>query len=153
MDWLAAILGTVLKFGAEWIEGWYAANKAKADEWAARTREAQLASLRRSADLERQITAAASKPPAVLTPQEWNLGTPVLLLVALLFLTGCDAFTRYVYIDARLPIIKTPFRPPLALVTPFNERELALVGYATALEAAILSYNQAAAAENIKNGY
>lgn len=152
MEWLTAILGTVLQVGVDWFRSWYAAEKAEADRWAARTKEGQMASLKRAAVDSAAAKAAAAKATAPATPAEWNLGAAPVLLLGLLLLPGC--ITRTVYIPAARPILEAPARPAVPTEpVAWTDRERILAGYATALEALVQEYNRRAKEENAANGY
>lgn len=150
----SAILTTVLSFAADWLKGWYQAERAEADRWAARTKEGQMESLKRALADSRAIAAAAN---ATMPPDDaiqWNARTVAApcLLASLLALPGC--FERVVYVPAARPIIDAPVRPSVPVAPKqWTERERILAGYAAALEAAVVEYNKRARAENTRNGY
>lgn len=146
----SAILTTVLSFAADWLKGWYQAERAEADRWATRTREGQIASLKRAA-IDQQATAtAAAQAQAPATPVKWNVAA--VLVLAAMALPGC--FERMVYVPSAVPLVAVPARPAVPVEpTVWTGRERILVGYATALEAAISEHNRRAREANTANGY
>lgn len=154
MEWLASILTVVLKFGADWLQGWYAAERAEADRWAARTREGQLASLRRAQGDSQAAAAAAAAATAPADPAAWNRpgGALPALLLALLVCPGC--LGRTVYVPSALPVLQPPPRPAVPIEpSQWSERERILAGYAAALEALVLEHNRRARQQNANHGY
>ena len=152
MEWLTAILGTFLKVGIEWLQGWYAAEKAEADRWAARTKEGQMASFKRALGDSQAAADAAVAATAPADPATWNQTARVLLLAAIVALPGC--FTRTVYVPAAQPILSAPARPAVPTEpATWTDRERILAGYATALEALVHEYNRRAREANGANGY
>ena len=158
--WLASIFGSIFKVGLGFLKDLYKEEKAKEYEWAAKTNEARLESVKDAEKMTLKIKA--TKPIEIAaTPGAWNSGVGLesssltlaaVLLVCILFLPGC-MFTRFVYKEAKLPIIEAPGRPALATTPPFSEREKKLIGYAQQLETKIGAYNKAAKEHNAKNGF
>ena len=70
--WATSILTAVLKTAVDFLKGWYADEAAKENEWAARTREAQLKALKDVKELELRIKRTPAPVPT--TPAEWNRG-------------------------------------------------------------------------------
>lgn len=157
--WLVSIFGSLFKVGLNFLKGMYDAEKAKEYEWAAKTNEARLESVK---DAEKMTLKIKATKPIVIaeTPDAWNSGvgletsslTLASLLLILVLMPGC-LFTRFVYKEAKLPIIEAPGRPALATTPPFSEREKKLIGYAQQLEAKIGAYNKAAKEHNDRNGF
>lgn len=159
--WLSSIIGSLFKVGLNFLKGWYEQEKAKEYEWAAKTAEARLESVKDAEKMELRITNAKPIETAT-TPAAWNSGVgldtnsltlaSLLLLLILLLTPGC-LFTKYVFKAAKLPIIEAPARPQLDIATPFTEREQKLAAYAQQLEAKIAAYNAAAREHNQQNGF
>lgn len=150
----SAILTAVLSFAADWLKGWYQAERAEADRWATRTKAGQMESLKLALADSQAIAGAAKAATPPSDPIQWNARTVAApcLLAALLTLPGC--FERVVYVPSARPVLAVPARPAVPVEpTLWTERERILVGYVTALEAAISEHNRRAHEANAANGY
>lgn len=148
--WLSSIVTAVFKAGLEYLKLWYDQEKAKEHEWNAKTREAQLRSVKDASKMELRIKDAA--PFKVDSPSAWNL-TPLLAILLLVLSSGC-LFTKYVHVPAKMPYIEAPARPQVPTQpATWTAREILLKGYALELESKVKTYNAVAKQENIKNGY
>lgn len=148
--WLASIITSVFKAGLEYLKLWYDQEKAKEHEWNAKTREAQLRTMKDADKMELVIKDA--KPFKVGSPSAWNVA-PLIGVVALLLLSGC-LFTKYVHVPSKLPYIEAPARPQVPTQpATWTAREILLKNYGLELEVKVKAYNAIAKRENIKNGY
>lgn len=148
--WLTSIIGAVVRGVVDYLKLWYDQEQAKVHEWNAKTREAQLRSVKDASKMALEIKDA--KPIKVDSPSAWNL-TPLLVVVVLLLSSGC-LFTKYVYVPAKMPYIEAPVRPQIPTQpATWTPRETLLKGYALELEVKVKTYNAVAKRENIKNGY
>lgn len=149
--WLSSIVTSVFKAGMEYLKLWYDQEKAKEHEWNAKTRKAQLRTMKDADKMALEIKDA--KPFQVNSPSDWNL-TPLLLVAVLILSSGCALFTKYVHVPSKLPYIVVPARPqvPTQPVT-WTVRETLLKNYGLELEAKVKAYNGVAKRENVKNGY
>ncbi len=150
-SWLGSIVAAVFKAGLDYLKLWYNEEKAKTHEWNAKTREAQLKSVKDAEKMQLHIREAKPTPSA--TPSDWNRGALIVLLAVLIPLSGCGLFTKYIHVPARMPYIVAPARPTIPVQPQFMPRETILKDYALTLEAKIKAYNAEARRENIKNGY
>ena len=144
---ISAVVGSILSY----VKLWYDQAEAAENEWNAKTREAQLRSIKDADKMTLEIKDA--KPIKVDSPSAWNL-TPLVFVVILLLSPGCGLFTKYVHVPSKLPYIEVPVRPQIpALPVAWTTREVLLKDYALDLETKVTKYNKIAKRENIKNGY
>lgn len=150
--WLASIVTSIFKAGLEFLKSWYGEEKAKEHEWNAKTREAQLQSVKHAEKMQLRIREAKPTPSA--TPSDWNRGAMIFLCVLLIPLNGCALFTKYIHVPAKMPYIEAPARPTIPdQPAQFTPRETILRDYSLTLEVKIKAYNDEARRENIENGY
>ena len=144
---VSAVLGSILSY----VKLWYDQGQAAENEWNAKTREAQLRSVKDADKMSLEIKNA--KPIEVGSPSAWNAASLVFVVI-LLFSPGCALFTKYVHVPSKMPYIEAPVRPqiPTAPVV-WTPREIMLKDYALDLEGKVKTYNDIAKRENIKNGY
>ena len=137
---------------------WYEREKAKAAEWNAESRKAQLESVKDAARAADQIRTAPV--PTCDTPSDWNTGTTgghglktmAFLFVLVLLNSGC--IVRTVYVQSKRPYLTRPERPPIPKEPEqWTPREVLLKDYALTMEARIDEYNKIARQKNIENGY
>lgn len=154
-----ALFSTVV----DWIKGWYDQERREAAEWAAKSRERQIESLKEGRALEADLREAREKAVAVSSVAEWNARAkarnkarsllPVaLLLITCLPLTGCFRF----YVSAReyKPYLPAPEQPTLTDAAPMDNADFRTVlQYTAELEAVIDTYNEKARISNIQNGF
>ena len=143
-------------FGSLWsfIDNWFKEQRAKENDWLAKTRSGQLESIKKAKKIEDSIKKAVDVVKPSTSVSEWNkkAKTAGLLFLVLCLLPGCFRF--YVYVNPKMPIIPVPERPTLPENPPeFTEREQILVKAYEEVRAAVDCYNEQAAEHNEKAGY
>lgn len=142
---LQAIVGAMLN----WAKLWFQEEKAKADEWNAKSAVAMLASVKSAEKMKLEIKSVEVKVPA--TPAAWNAGKALLLSIIFLLLSGC--IVRTVFVESKFPVIERPARPQVSGTPGWTEREIIIIDYAIHLETEIDTYNELALEHNRRNGY
>jgi len=158
---LEKVLKSILSGILGYIRMWYEAEKAKAAEWNAEARKAQMESMKRTPGYEARIKT--TPVPTAETPGDWNAGASdaagghSLTIVALLFtvmLLNSGCIVRTVYVESKWPYLVRPGRPLLsAEPVEWTSREVLLKDYALTMEARIDEYNKLAREKNIASGY
>lgn len=147
---VGSILSSFLKVGLEFLQGWYAENKAKEHEWAHRTLEFQQEEQRKGLEKQRELEGAG-EDPALSSVEEFNKRfSQLLLLAALLLLPGC--FVHRVPVHSYVPV--PPRLEPLILeATDPGDQVLILINAYSKLEKTYLRVRQEAIDSNLEHGY
>lgn len=166
MSWAAVlkpIASALFETVVDWIKGWYEQERREAAEWAAKSRERQIESLKEGRTLETEMKEARNAAVAASSAAEWNaraaarnkrnqaIGALGLVLCCFM-LSGCFRF----YVSAReyKPVLPVPEQPELSEEAPFDNSDFqAVLQYVAELEAVIDHYNQRAVESNIENGF
>lgn len=149
---MASLLKGLLSSVFSYFDLWYTRKQSKSNEWAAKSKEAQMKSLEASRIQEGNIRDAVEKAETPESPSAWNKAAGIVLLTTCLFTPGC--FEMQVYVNPRMPLVEVPARPTVPEEPQeWTEREKILAGYSTKLEAAIKAYNEEAVKSNKRNGF
>ncbi len=152
---IGSIIGAILTWIANFLTSWLDAERAKENEYAAQSLEAQKASIVEGQKLEADIQAAGKGVIPIKTKADLLKLTSVVLM--LLFLAGC--YEIKVTVNQYKPVInKTPpTAEELKAMTEGPEeltpRESAIATQLARRDAEINTYNKAAISSNKKNGY
>jgi len=152
---LARIVGGIVSSILGYADIWFTRQRAKQNEWAAKTRGAQLKSVGDALRVQGRIRKGIDSAAVSRSPSEWNRrGMSPLLVLALLPLAVAGRGCLSVYSHPMYPVIPAVERPQVPTDPPeWTPRERILAEYADRLEAAIRGYNGWAIDENSRNGY
>lgn len=166
MSWAAIlkpIASALFETVVDWFKDWYQQEKREAAEWAAKSRERQMESLKEGRQLETEMRVARDAAVATSSVAEWNkkakarnernraLGL-VALLMCSVCLSGCFRF----YVSAReyKPYLPLPKQPTLSEAAPMDNQDFQKVlQYVAELEAVVDTYNEKARLSNFENGF
>jgi hypothetical protein len=160
----ASLFGALLDFINRTVMGWVKEEQVKANEWAAKTREGMLKSIKSTEALTKGMEGVAKTEADAKradTPDNWNkqrheagIKPIATLALALMVVFGASGCQRIVFVESRWPMLTPPERPEVPTDPPeWTPRERILKNYAENLEATINVYNREAEKHNNLNGY
>lgn len=166
MTWVAIlkpIASALFETVVDWFKSWYEQERREAAEWAAKSRERQMESLKEGRQLEAEMRVAREAAVAASSVAEWNNKAKArnernrtLGLVALLICTACLSGCFRFYVSAReyKPYLPVPQQPVLSETAPISDQDfLKVLQYVAELQAVVDTYNEKARLSNFENGF